>query len=568
MLKITRRSGLKTALIAGGLPLARVARAGTGISGSGGSTLVSTSGLVSPRVTPWFERLFIPDVLAPAALNPAFQPIEPARDWWGPYTHQRYAEFPAKKFYQLNVQNANWSFHSELPKASLFTYGGTLPGPMIHATYGEPIVVRVNNMLQNIHYGFGFPDTATHLHNMHAASESDGYPGDFVTPGNYRDQHYPMICSGYDTFPNPRGYGDYRESLGTLWYHDHRIDHTAENVYRGLYGLFNAFDDYDTGNETDPRATALRLPSGDCDIPLSFLDPQFDPKGNVFFDVFDTEGHLGDKVAVNGKIQPYLDVQRRKYRFRLLDAGPSRFYQFFISQGLPSAGQKTWVPMTLIANDGNLLEKPLTVDNVLMGVANRMDVIVDFTDFHDGDALYLVNRLEQVSGRGPTANLMDPGVPVLQFRVHGLVPAHDPSVVPPLLRPLARPTEAELKSAVHRSWEFDRTNGSWAVNGKLADLKEVRATVTRGTTEIWTLVNKSGGWSHPIHIHYEEFQILSRNGAPPPPFEVGRKDVAILGPNETCQIFFRFGEFTGKYVMHCHNVVHEDHAMMIRFDVV
>ena len=229
MFEMTRRSGLRAALLAGGAPLLRVAKADGG--GSGRSVLVSSSGLVSPKVTPWVEPLFIPPVAQPTTLFPAFQQHEPARDWWGPYEHQRYDEFPAVKFFQVDVVNANWKFHRELPAASLFTYGGTLPGTTLRLDYGEPVVVRINNRLANIHYGFGFPDTATHLHNMHTPAESDGYPGDFVTPGNYRDQHFPMIRSGYDTASSPRGGGDYRESLGTLWYHDHRIDHTAENVY-------------------------------------------------------------------------------------------------------------------------------------------------------------------------------------------------------------------------------------------------------------------------------------------------------------------------------------------------
>jgi FtsP/CotA-like multicopper oxidase with cupredoxin domain len=504
----------------------------------------------------------------PTTLFPAFQKNEPARDWWGPYVHQRYDEFPAAKFYQIDVVNANWKFHRELPAASLFTYGGTLPGTSLRLNYGEPVVVRINNQLANIHYGFGFPDTATHLHNMHTPAESDGYPGDFVTPGNYRDQHYPMIRSGYDTAASPRGSGDSRESLGTLWYHDHRIDHTAENVYRGLYAHCVCCDEFDSADEDDRSDTALRLPSGECDVMLSFLDPQFDSQGNIFFDVFDTEGHLGDKVAVNGKIQPFLDVQRRKYRLRLLDAGPSRYYQFYISKGLPTPGQKTWAPMNLIACDGNLLEKPLPTDHVFMAVASRKDIVVDFSSFKDGDTLYLVNRMEQTSGRGPTYNLMDPGVPVLQFRVHGDITAPDDSDLPSLLRPLARPTALELSSANHRLFEFDRTNGSWAINNRLVDLKIATATIKRNSTEIWTLKNSSGSWSHPIHVHFEEFQMLSRNGAPPPPEEAGRMDVANLGPNDTVQVFFRFNDFTGRYVMHCHNVVHEDHAMMIRFDMV
>jgi len=243
LIKFSRRKVVNTGVAAAGAALASKVIAspdqgsgGKGSAGGGsGAALVSSSGLKSPSVAPWVEPLYIPPVLTPAAaLAPAFQPDEPARDWWKPYTHQRYAEFPAHKFYQLNVQNANWSFHRSLPPTPLFTYNGNFPGPMIHARYGEPIVVRINNELQPVHTGLGIPDTATHLHNMHAAAESDGYPGDFVTPGNYRDQHYPMVRAGYDQYRSTSPNGDYRESLGSMWYHDHRINYTSQNAYKGM----------------------------------------------------------------------------------------------------------------------------------------------------------------------------------------------------------------------------------------------------------------------------------------------------------------------------------------------
>jgi FtsP/CotA-like multicopper oxidase with cupredoxin domain len=586
---LSRRAALKTGIAAGAAAMVSSVSGENGGNASGGM-LASSSGLTSPFVTPWVEPLFRPPVLGSRALteNPAGSHIfvttpagitflEDEQALHGlatGYSHQRCDEFQPKKFYQLDVQNTNWSFHRELPPAPLFTYNGTFPGPMIQARYGEPIVIRINNILDPKSKGFGMPDTATHLHNMHSGSESDGYPEDFVPrtsdPVNqphYRDQHYAMVAAGCDQIP---GTGDPREHLGTMWYHDHRIDHTAENVYRGLCGFFNAFDDLDTGDET----TGLRLPSGEFDIMLGFLDPQFDSAGKVFFDVFDTDGHLGDKIAVNGKIQPFLDVQRRKYRFRLLDMGPSRYYTFFLSKGLPTAGQRSWIPTTLIANDGNLLPGPLAVDSLPMAPAERMDIIVDFSQYNDGDEIYLVNRMQQTSGRGPEYKLMNPGVPVLKFTVRGSTPATDPSRVPAVLRQVPYPTAAELAGAVHRSWEFARSNGAWTVNGLFFDATVARATIKRAppgqpaTIEIWTIKNGGGGWSHPIHMHFEEFQILSRNGAPPPMSERGRKDVVNICPDEEVKVFFRFRDFTGKYVMHCHNVVHEDHAMMIRFDLV
>jgi FtsP/CotA-like multicopper oxidase with cupredoxin domain len=589
---ISRRDVCKAGIAVGGAALASKA---FGDGGGSGSTLVSSSGLRSPFVTPWVEPLYIPPVLGSVALteDPAgsgdfvntsagitFRTVDSGHGLAAGYTHQKCSEFKPKKLYQIDLQNANWSFHKELPPAPLFTYNGAIPGPMIHVYYGEPMVIRVNNKLDPKVQGFGMPDTATHLHNMHTASESDGYPLDLVTstpdPVNhpsYRDQHYCMVRAGCDQI---EGTGDPRETLGTLWYHDHRIDFTAQNVYRGLFGFCNAFDETDTGDETGALhpATNLRLPSGAFDIMLGFVDPQFDSSGKIYFDVFDTDGHLGDYVAVNGKIQPFLNVQRRKYRFRLLDIGPSRFYQFFLSKGLPAAGQTTWIPTTLISTDGNLLPFPVPMDNIPVAPAERMDIVVDFSKYNDGDEIYLVNRLQQTSGRGPDYQLMNPGVPVLKFVVQGAAPAPDPSRVPATLRALHAPSAAELASAVHRSWEFARSNGAWTVNGLFFDQNVVRATVKRApagqpaTTEIWTIKNGGGGWSHPIHIHFEEFQILTRNGAPPPLYERGRKDVVNIHPDEEVKVFFRFGDFHGKYVMHCHNVVHEDHAMMIRFDIV
>jgi FtsP/CotA-like multicopper oxidase with cupredoxin domain len=157
---------------------------------------------------------------------------------------------------------------------------------------------------------------------------------------------------------------------------------------------------------------------------------------------------------------------------------------------------------------------------------------------------------------------------VLKFKVQGVIKAPDPSVVPLKLRPLPRPTAVELAAAVQRTFTLNRANGGWTINSQLANLSAPMVSPKQGSCEVWTIVNSSGSWSHPVHIHFEEFQILSRNGAPPQPHEVCRKDVLQLGPVETVRCFFRFRDFLGHYVMHCHNVVHEDHAMMMRWDIV
>lgn len=493
----------------------------------------------SPPTTPFVEALPIVPVAQPASqLIPAPNPAN----------HQRYTEFLPKKLYEIRVREALHSFHRELPANVIWGYNGIYPGPTFRARYGEPVLVRFYNDLPADHVGFGIPEVITHLHNGHTASESDGFPADYYPSGQFKDHHYANFPAG----------GDARETLGTLWYHDHRIDFTSQNIYKGLTGFYLLFDGKDSGNETDTNPQALRLPSGAFDIPMIFHDKVFDTNGQQFFDQFNLDGILGDKFVVNGKIQPFLKVARRKYRFRLLDGGPSRFYEFFLSSGQP---------FVQISNDGNLLPKPLTRQSIRLGVAERVDVIVDFSKYNIGDTIYLQNRLEQVNGRGPTGRIVSPGTPIVKFIVDRDAP--DPSRVPATLRELPPVNLNEVVKT--RTWQFDRRNGAWTVNGRFFDPNRVDAYPKRGTAEIWVFKNYQTdrlGWSHPIHVHFEEFRILSRSGQTPPANEIARKDVVRLGPNEEIRVFVRFRDFLGRHVMHCHNTIHEDHAMMVRWDIV
>jgi FtsP/CotA-like multicopper oxidase with cupredoxin domain len=129
------------------------------------------------------------------------------------------------------------------------------------------------------------------------------------------------------------------------------------------------------------------------------------------------------------------------------------------------------------------------------------------------------------------------------------------------------PTTPASQARITRTFRFERQNGQWAINQRFVNCDETRFRVKQGSSEIWVLRNNSGGWQHPIHIHFEEFQILSRNGQAPPLFEKSRKDVARLGFNEEIRLFFRFRDFVGRYPMHCHNLVHEDHAMMLLWEI-
>jgi FtsP/CotA-like multicopper oxidase with cupredoxin domain len=533
--RVTRRDLMKMGLLtsAGWL----VATEGLSARASGGT-------VSSPPTRPFITPLPVPPVAQPEDLDPA-PAADPVAGEAPRARHQAWAEHAPRQFYRIRQRLAESLCHPDLPPSTVFANNGLVPGPTIHARYGEPVVVRFHNDLPSDFVGFGIPQTSTHLHNGHTPSESDGFPGDFFNSGYFKDNHYPNIYAGDDS----------REALGTLWYHDHRMDFTSQNVYRGLAGFYLLFDELDSGDETDPNPAALRLPSGECDIPLMFADRRFDEDGQLTFDMFDFDGVLGDKFLVNGAIQPYVKVARRKYRFRLLDGGPSRFYQFFLSSGQP---------FTLIAHDGNLLPAPVDVRSARLGVAERCDVIIDFSKYALGDQVFLENRLEQEDGRGPTGDLVYPGTPLLRFDIDRDAP--DPSRVPEVLRPLPPIDLDEVVTT--RTWRFDRTNGAWAINSRFFDLDERRATPRQGTAEIWKLQNNSGGWSHPIHIHFEEFRILSRNGRAPSAAEGGRKDVVRLGPNDEVVVFLRFRDFLGRHVMHCHNTLHEDHAMMLRWDIV
>jgi FtsP/CotA-like multicopper oxidase with cupredoxin domain len=289
-------------------------------------------------------------------------------------------------------------------------------------------------------------------------------------------------------------------------------------------------------------------------------DKAFDSAGNVFFDPFEFDGFLGDKWVVNGKIQPFFRVARRKYRFRLLAASNSRFWHFVLSNG---------DPMTLIATDGNLLPFPIPMlEGIEMCPAQRRDIIIDFSQYPIGTEIILENVMEQVNGKGPTGRILPHGSPLLKFIVDrdAVGPETDFSQVPANLRtmPAMDLATAQLNQ---RTFVFARTQGAWTINGEIFDGSVPRFTVKQGVPEIWTLKNGGGGWSHPIHIHLEEFRILQRNGGLPSPSDVGRNDVVCLHENEEVKIYIQFRTFTGRYVMHCHNLLHEDHAMMLRFDV-
>ncbi len=575
-----------------------------------GNCYSGTSGCgncASPATTPWVMNMPIPAVKQPISVSqltgpaPTIAPnnaINPAtgiayegrtRAHQTPIGSNGNLPFPATKVYQVSQQVGNISMSPSLPLQRMWTFDGASPGPTYVAHYGEPILIRNYNNLPADNGGFGINSVSTHLHNAHTPSESDGFPCDYFASGQYYDQYYPNQLAGFLS-DHSQTNGDPNEALSTLWYHDHREGYTAQNVYKGLVGHYILFNQSDTGDET----TGFRLPSfPNYDIPMMFADRCFDATdGNLVFDTFNIDGILGDKFLVNGVIQPVLHVSPRRYRFRWINTGPSRFLQLYLTDLTnPSASQPFWQ----ISNDGNLLPHPIQVPAVALGVAERSDVIIDFRNYA-GKTIYIENRLNQPNGQGgPTGSVVAGGQGFLMLKIV----VDGPTVTDNSVDPATNPAYYTLPSVsatprVTRNFNFDQgRNGQWTVNGNLFDCNTARFTVQQNTLEQWNLQN-GWNWSHPIHVHMEEHQVIqgapglygsssndssnySRYGSQycwsgcsstsETGVNLARKDTVRMVPKANASIKIRFRDWQGRYVMHCHNVIHEDHAMMLRFDV-
>jgi FtsP/CotA-like multicopper oxidase with cupredoxin domain len=493
--------------------------------------------------------------------------------------------FPPQKFYDLTMAESYLKVHPDYAPTRFFAFDGVVPGPLIQAKYGEPIMVRYHNHLPSVKtpQDFGIAEMTTHLHNGHTPSESDGNPVNYfnstndpnaINPNGFKDQHYPNVLAGF-TDPKFGPAGNPNEALGSLWYHDHHLDFTAQNVYKGMFGCYNLFDTLDSGD-----GTGLRLPHGEYDVPIFFHDALFDQNCQTVYDLFNLDGILGDRFLANGAIQPHFEVKKCRYRFRIYAPGPSRWWEWSLWDGT------NFLPFWQISTDGNLLPNAVQVTSVRIAVAERVDIIVDFSKIK-ASRIYFVNRAEQVNGRGPTGKTLSPGTPVLQVNLTGGAVSYDsadPSAgaagnVGMKLRDLPEMDFAALQAKAAklptRTWRFERGSGGWMVNGKFFDENVVNAAIPMGSEEVWVIQNPGGSWRHPVHIHYEEHRMLTRNGAPVKPntqlngaIDYARRDVVNLQTNDETRLFMRFRDMKGRYVMHCHNVVHEDHAMMIRWDMV
>jgi FtsP/CotA-like multicopper oxidase with cupredoxin domain len=480
--------------------------------------------------------------------------------------------------------------------------------------YGEAILFRERNVLpfdvrQNA--GFGRHTISTHEHNGHHGAENDGFTGAFFFPGQFYDYHYPIVLAGWRTIntaatdpragsPNGSGgitnvAGDWRETMSTHWFHDHMFSFTSQNVYKGMAGMFNLYSALDRGNEAINDGVNLRLPSGrlkdfgnlEYDVNLMLADKAWDAQGQMTMDIFDFDGFLGDVMTVNLVYKPFFEVERRKYRFRILNASVSRFFKIALSDGSQ---------MIQIANDGNLFPSPVILTELdEQGIAERYDIVIDFSRYPIGSRVSMVNLAEHQDGKRVADDLTlaealsgqspDPCVGrFLEFRIVRNPAQPDVSVVPNVMIP--NPDLSKVPVARTRTFEFGRGAdqvtfdpvssffGPWGVKTDdnhmfAADFGRISAAPRSGSREIWHLRNGGGGWDHPIHIHFEECQTLARNGsaANVPAWERGRKDVWRLRPGGDVTITLQFRDFGGMFMEHCHNTVHEDNAMLVRWEI-
>lgn len=422
-------------------------------------------------------------------------------------------------------------------------YNGVLPGPTLVSRRGRRTVVAHRNELP--------VPVAVHLHGGKTAPEHDGYPTDLILPTDGESGH---SDHGGTSVIGSRDYVyEMDQPAATLWYHDHRMDFTGPQVYKGLAGFHLIHDDHEE---------SLGLPFGDRDIPLMILDRSFAADGSFLYPSVDptlTEtpgvsaeymsGVLGDCILVNGAPWPVLEVSNTKYRFRILNGSNARRYQLRLDDG---SG------FVQIGSDAGLLAAPIEHDVIDIAQAERFDVIIDFSRHQIGDEITMAND----RGSGGTSQVM-------RFIVAREEP--DTSTVPDRLADVEVLSEKDV--SVEREFVFARGGAQahgmtlWTVNGEPFSHDTILAKPKLGTVEKWTI--RGQNVEHPFHIHLAPFQVIGRDGKDDPGrYNQGWKDTVNLDNGGRAELLIRFDGYRGKYVFHCHNLEHEDMMMMANFEVV
>ena len=455
-------------------------------------------------------------------------------------------------YYRLAAQQVETKIHRDLKPTRMWGFGGSVPGPTLELRSGEEVLVEWANELpqqhflpidQRLHGAEGNPQVrmVTHLHGGFVPPDSDGWPEDWYTPGKSLTYRYPI-----------------HQEAAMLWYHDHAMGINRLNIYAGLFGA--AF-------VRDKAEDELNLPSGPYEIPLMIFDRLITPEGQLFYPSSDkprapwTPEVFGDAVLVNGKLFPYLEVEPRKYRFRLLNASNARFYHLSLQNGLE---------FHQIGTEQGLLPAPLALKKISLAPAERVDVVVDFSD-----------------SRGEQIVLKDTSYTVMQFRVSGNK-VSDASSLPAQLRTIGRIAESDaVRTRLLTLDEYDSFTGEPVLLLLNANYwhDPISEKPVQNSTEIWSFINPTDD-THPIHLHAVRFQILDRQHyeptayqlkkefrflgprVPPELYESGWKDTVGAHAKMVTRIIVPFDSYPGRYVWHCHILEHEDNEMMRPYEIL
>ncbi len=491
----------------------------------------------------------------------------------------------------LVVEETLHRFVPDGPEVPIFSYrdvtqppgSGTTPGPTVVVRYREPAVLRCSNGLTadrgtptdgQVNSTGNNHETSIHLHGGHNTAHADGYPDFYTLSGESRDYWFtncgPQMTDPETNFAPVHG-DDFDEAWipTTLWYHDHAMDVTGYNVIKGLAGFFLVVDER---QDELARRGVIPEPGGDYDVGLAFTDRRFNADGTISYDFLDHNGYIGDVHTVNGKVQPYFDVERRKYRFRILNASNARIYEMRLS-----SGQK----MCIIGTDSWLLPRGIEVESFEVSSGMRYDIIVDFSEYEEGDEVFLENIMIQTDGRKGKGLDPDQPTPLLKFNVVGEalpepeVPCVEGTTIrgyavdvgegvdddPGLPGQWAPIREDEVVET--RTFRADRSMGAFTINNRFFNPRRADAVPELGMgAERWWFVNTSGGWWHPMHTHLEGHQVKFVNGKLPRRERRFNQDLTLLHGGEEAECFIKFRTFSGPFAFHCHTVEHEDMRMM------
>jgi blue copper oxidase len=326
-------------------------------------------------------------------------------------------------------------------------------------------------------------------------------------------------------------------------------------VFSGLAGLFLV---------RDAEEAALKLPSGALEVPLILSDKLFNADGSLNYNPTNSDimrGLFGDRMLVNNTESPFLNVKTRFYRFRVVNASTSRILDLALSNG---------ASFTVIGNDGGLLEKPAVLTHALLSPGERLDILIDFSKMAVGTEVFLQSQANAIAEHG------DKTFKILKFKVatqeaETFVVPQNLSTITPLSIAASKRSRAFALPPAHAmamtTTSAGHATGMHTINGRIFDMNRVDETVTAGDTEIWEFDNSVGGDPHPMHIHGVQFQILDRSSGVVEAYEKGWKDTVLVKKGEKVRVIMRFGNEKGLFMLHCHNLEHEDDGMMMNFEI-